>query len=53
MSSLTPEEWKAVTAMFAASRARNDALTSKQRFEAGEFSIDPVQGTEDPPEKTR
>jgi hypothetical protein len=37
-------------AMFAASRARNDALINKQRFEAGEFSIDLVRVADDPPE---
>ena len=50
MSSLTPDEWEAVTAEFAASQARNDALTSKRRFEAGEFSIELLRGSDDPPE---
>jgi predicted TIM-barrel fold metal-dependent hydrolase len=32
-----------------ANRARQEALTRKQRFEAGEFSIDLVRAADDPP----
>ena len=46
---LTPDELKEVTAMFAASRARNDALTRKQRFEAGKFTIELAASVDDPP----
>jgi hypothetical protein len=36
---LTPEQQKEIAQAFAANRARQ-ALTRKQRFEAGEFSVE-------------
>ena len=50
MSPLTPERQEKIFAEFAANFARQDALTRKRRFEAGEFSIELVQAADDPPE---
>lgn len=50
MSPLTPEQQERIAKEMAANRARQDALTRKQRIEAGEFSIDLVRTADDPPE---
>jgi len=51
MSPLTPEQQEELARTFAANRARQEALTRKQRAEAGEFSIELVRANDDPPEE--
>jgi hypothetical protein len=50
MSPLTPERQEQIAKDMAANRARQDALTRKERFEAGEFSINLVRSADDLPE---
>ena len=50
MSQLSPEQMDEMQKMFEASYARNEALTRKRRFEAGEFSLELVRVVDDPPE---
>lgn len=50
MSALTPEQQERIAKDMAANRVKQDALTRKERFEAGEFSLDLVRAAADPSE---
>jgi hypothetical protein len=50
MGPMTPEQREEILRELAANRVRQDALTRKQRFEAGEFSIELARTADDPPE---
>ncbi len=50
MASSTPEQQERIAKDMAANRAKQDALTRKERIEAGEFSLDLMRTANDPPE---
>src|SRR5665213_117590 len=49
MSPTTPDWKEEAYAAFVSNHARQEALTRKQRFEAGEFSIELERAADDPP----
>jgi hypothetical protein len=49
MSPLTPEQEKELANIFAANRARQEALSKKERMEAGEVEIFLMNSPDDPP----